>query len=244
LEFDQSPESAVRREDSAPTVVPPRESTDSEPRTARPQSADTEFQTERRSDSPVPATLLDQVKGLVLNSVSQNHSRRAYERAIEDFMAWYEARPGRPPLSKALVQEYRVGLEQAKFAPSTINIRLAAIRKLATEAADNGLLDPALAAGITKVKGVTRKGVRAGNWLTREQARELLNRPDISTLKGKRDRAILAVLLGCGIRRSELVALTVAKIEQRENRWVIIDLLGKGERTRTGPGAGLGEEQP
>jgi len=66
-----------------------------------------------------------------------------------------------------------VALEQAKLAPSTINIRLAVIRKLATEAADNGLLDPALAAGINKVKGVTRKGVRAGNWLSREQAREL-----------------------------------------------------------------------
>jgi site-specific recombinase XerD len=59
--------------------------------------------------------------------------------------------------------------------------------------------------------------------------------PDISTLKGKRDRAILAILLGCGIRRSEPVALTVGKIEQRENRWVIIDLLGKGERRRTVP---------
>ena len=231
----EGPESAVRRDDSAPIVVSPLESTDSEPRTARLQSADTEFQTEPRSDSPVPATLLDQVKGLVLNSVSQNHSRRAYQRAIEDFMAWYEARPGRPPLSKALVQEYRVALEQAKFSPSTINIRLAVIRKLATEAADNGLLDPALAAGITKVRGVTRQGVRAGNWLTREQARELLNRPEISTLKGKRDRAILSVLLGCGIRRSELAALTVAKIEQRENRWVIVDLLGKGERRRTVP---------
>jgi site-specific recombinase XerD len=233
----ESPESAVRSRDSAPAEVLPPESTDTEARTEELQNsrAAPELQTGRPSESLLPATLLDQVKGLVLNSVSQNHSRRAYERAIEDFMAWYQERPGRPPLSKALVQDYRVALEHAKLAPSTINIRLAVIRKLSTEAADNGLLDPALAAGITKVKGVTRKGVRAGNWLTREQARELLLAPDISTPKGKRDRAILAVLLGCGIRRSELVALTVAKIEQRENRWVIVDLLGKGERRRTVP---------
>jgi integrase len=186
-------------------------------------------------DSQVPATLLDQVKALVLNSVSQNHSRRAYERAIEDFMAWYEARPGRPPLSKALVQDYRVALEHAKLAPSTINIRLAVIRKLATEAADNGLLDPALAAGITKVKGVTRKGVRAGNWLTREQARELLLAPDISTLKGKRDRTILAVLTR--MRHPPLGARGAHGGQDRaaENRWVIVDLLGKGERRRTVP---------
>jgi site-specific recombinase XerD len=100
-------------------------------------------------------------------------------------------------------------LTEVKLAPSTINVQLSAIRKLAAEAADNRLLDADLAAGIAKVRGVKNEGVRAGNWLTREQARELLLAPDTSTLKGKRDRAILAVLLGCGLRRSELVALEV-----------------------------------
>jgi integrase len=110
-----------------------------------------------------------------------------------------------------------------------------AIRKVAAEAADNRLLDPDLAAGIAKVKGVKNEGGRAGNWLTREQARELLLAPDISTLKGKRDRAILAVLLGCGLRRSELVSLNVGQVQQRENRWVVVDFRGKGGRKRTVP---------
>ncbi|MGO9269208.1 MAG: hypothetical protein ACLQOO_02935 [Terriglobia bacterium] len=96
---DATERAEAAQSESPESAVPPRESTDSEPRTEKLQSADAELQTERRSDAPVPATMLDQVKGLVLNSVSQNHSRRAYERAIEDFMAWYEARPGRPPLS-------------------------------------------------------------------------------------------------------------------------------------------------
>jgi site-specific recombinase XerD len=134
---------------------------------------------------------------------------------VEDFIAWYQAQPGRPALSKAVVQEYRKTLTAAKLAPSTINVRLSAIRKLAAEAADNRLLDPDLAAGIAKVKGVKNEGGRAGNWLTREQARELLLAPDTSTLKGKRDRAILAVLLGCGLRRSELVSLNVDQVQQR-----------------------------
>jgi len=124
-------------------------------------------------------------------------------------------------------------LTSARLAPSSVNVRLSALRKLASEAADNGLLDPVLAAGITKVKGVKEEGVRAGNWLTREQARELLLIPDTSTLKGKRDRAILALLLGCGLRRSELVALRVGQVEQRENRWMIVDFKGKGGRKRT-----------
>jgi site-specific recombinase XerD len=184
---------------------------------------------------PVGHGPFDQVTELVVNSVHSEHSRRAYRRALEDFIAWYQAQPGRPPLSKALAHEYRVTLMEAKLAPSTINVQLSAIRKLAAEAADNRLLDADFAAGIAKVRGVKNEGVRAGNWLTREQARELLLAPDTSTLKGKRDRAILAVLLGCGLRRSELVRLEVDQVEQRENRWVIVDFRGKGGRKRTVP---------
>ena len=66
-----------------------------------------------------------------------------------------------------------------------------------------------------------------------EQARELLLTPDTSTLKGRRDRAILAVFLGCGLRRSELVALEMHQVAQRENRWVIVAFRGKGGRKRT-----------
>jgi site-specific recombinase XerD len=83
------------------------------------------------------------------------------------------------------------------------------VRKLAVEAADNGLLAPELAAGITSVKGAKSKGVRVGNWLSVQQAQKLLNAPDVSTNKGLRDRAMLAVLLGCGLRRSEVAALTL-----------------------------------
>src|SRR5579871_3206042 len=81
----------------------------------------------------------------------------------------------------------------------SINVRITAVRKLAVEAADNGLLAPELPNGITRVRGVAAKGVRLGNWLTAKQAQALLNAPDTTTNKGLRDRAILAVLLPCGI---------------------------------------------
>ena len=101
------------------------------------------------------------------------------------------------------------------------------ISKLAVEAADNGLLAPELANGITRVRGVASKGIRLGNWLSVKQAQTLLNTPDTTTTKGLRDRAILAVLLGCGLRRSEVAALTVAHVQQRDGRWCIVDLVGK-----------------
>jgi integrase len=74
-----------------------------------------------------------------------------------------------------------------------------------------------------------------GNWLSLRQAQALLNAPDASTKKGRRDRAMLAVLLGCGLRRSEVAALTLQHIQQRDNRWCIVDLIGKHGRVRTIP---------
>ena len=174
------------------------------------------------------------VVNLVLDGLSSQHSRRAYGKALADFLQWHSSQ-GRPALSKALVQAYKVKLEADKLAPSTINLRLAAIRKLAAEASDNALLDPILASGVKAVKGVKTAGVRAGNWLTKEQAQRLLNTPDVATVKGLRDRAVLAVLIGCGLRRSEAAALTCAHLQQREGRWCIVDLVGKGNRTRTVP---------
>jgi site-specific recombinase XerD len=200
-----------------------------------PDTSHLEPDTSSSTIHPTKPNPFDQITELVVNSVHSEHSQRAYRRAIESFIAWYQTQPGRPPLSKAMVHQYRVTLTEAKLAPSTINVQLSAIRRLATEAADNRLLDADLAAGIAKVRGVKNTGVRAGNWLTREQARELLLAPDTSTLKGKRDRAILAVLMGCGLRRSELVALELRQIEPRENRWVIVDFRGKGGRKRTVP---------
>ncbi len=85
------------------------------------------------------------------------------------------------------------------------------------------------------MKGVASKGIRLGNWLSVAQAQKLLNTPDVSTTKGLRDRAILAVLLGCGLRRSEVAALTVGHVQQRDGRWCIVDLVGKHGRVRTIP---------
>ena len=114
-------------------------------------------------------------------------------------------------------------------------MRLAAVRRLAYEASDTGLLSPELAAGIRRVKGAKRLGARIGNWLTLDQSRTLLDEPPSDSLRGKRDRAILALLIGCGLRRAELVGLGTEDFQVREERWVIADLIGKGKHIRTVP---------
>jgi integrase len=94
---------------------------------------------------------------------------------------------------------------------------------------------PELAAGIARVKSARSIGVRAGNWLSLKQSQTLLDAPDITTTKGVRDRAIIAVLLGCALRRSEVAALTMGHVQQRDGRWCIVDLYGKHGRVRTIP---------
>jgi integrase len=106
---------------------------------------------------------------------------------------------------------------------------------VAYEAADSGLLSPELAAGIRRVKGVRRIGLRRGNWLTADQGRSLLLNSQGDSLRSKRNYAILALLIGCGLRRGELLALPAASIQLREERWVIADLHGKAGHIRTVP---------
>jgi integrase len=174
------------------------------------------------------------LKSLVLDSVSSPITKRVYNLGLDEFFSWYGQEP-RPGFTKATVAAWRVALEARGLGAVSINVRITAVRKLAVEAADNGLLAPELANGITRVKGVASKGVRLGNWLTAKQAQALLNAPDATTIKGLRDRAILAVLLGCGLRRSEVAALTFKHIQQRDGRWCIVDLVGKHGRVRTVP---------
>jgi site-specific recombinase XerC len=128
-----------------------------------------------------------------------------------------------------------VAIEARKLGPISINFRITAVRKLAVEAAANGLLAPEPAAGIARIKGVRSHGVRVGNWLSLRQAQALLNAPDVRTKKGLRDRAMFATLLGCGLRLSELTNLTMKHVQQRDNRWCIVDLVGKHGRVRTIP---------
>jgi hypothetical protein len=161
---------------------------------------------------PAPKTVLrlpdlEQAKSAVLNSLSCRDAQRGYRHAIDEFVDWYWSEP-RLSFNKTVVLRYRMHLESRQLAPGTINLRLGAVRRLAYETADCGLLSADLTAGIRRVKGVKKLGVRLGNWLTAEQGQALWQAPDNQRLKGKCDRALLAVLLACGLRRHEAVELT------------------------------------
>ncbi|MDQ2925025.1 MAG: site-specific integrase [Acidobacteriota bacterium] len=170
---------------------------------------------------------LAELKRMVMDSMVAAHSKRNYAKALDDLFEFLAGRP----FTRAALMEWRGTM--GALSASTVNVRLAAMRKLVTEARRNGMIGVEEAANLTEIPNIRQQGVRLGNWLTREQVRELLAVPDRKTLKGKRDYAILAMLVGCGLRRQELAELDVETMQMREGRWVLADLRGKGGRIRT-----------
>jgi site-specific recombinase XerD len=177
---------------------------------------------------------LEQSKAAVLNTLASQHSRRSYKHAIERFIVWYCSEP-RLTFNRSVVVKYRLFLERLSLSAATVNLHLSAIRRLADESAESGWLSPEHAIGIRTVNGVKRLGRKMGNWLTRNQAQELVNSASNNSLRGWRDSAMMGLLLGCGLRRSEVVGLSLDQLQSREGRWVIVNLVGKGKRLRTVP---------
>ena len=103
------------------------------------------------------------LKALVLDSVSSPITKRVYNMALDEFIAWYREAP-RPGFTKATVSAWRVSLEARGLGSSSIIIRMSAIRKLAVEASDNGLLAPELAAGIARVKSAKSVSFEVFPW--------------------------------------------------------------------------------
>lgn len=190
------------------------------------------------SKSLIPVVLTDprqlHLIQLVTDAVPSPASKRQYRMYLERFFDWLRDTK-EPGLTKPTVNRFRQYLQDRGLSASTINGHLSAIRKLAVEAADSGLFSPQDAQAVSRASGMPKSGRRTGLWLTLQQAQILIQAPDAGTIPGKRDRAILGLLVGCGLRREELANLTWEHFQQREGRWVLVDIVGKGNKTRTVP---------
>jgi integrase len=192
-----------------------------------------DMSTELSAAPPDPVTADPEaiLTALLCRTVSASNSKAAYANALRKFFDWLNGRP----IGRGVVFEYREAMEASGLAPATVNLRLTAIRQLCREARAAGMLDRDTAEAVATVRGPRSAGRRTGNWLNAAQSAALILAPPPDTLRGKRDRAILATLLGCGIRRAELARLRDSDVAQREGRWCIVDLAGKGRRIRTVP---------
>jgi site-specific recombinase XerD len=157
-------------------------------------------------------------------------TRRVYESRIRAWLRW---RDGTTALDRESVKRYLRALELAGCSAQVRNQALAALKKLAGEAADLGWIAQEQAAQIERIKGKKTAGVRVGRWLNEQQTVALLAAPDPTTAIGRRDRCLLALLVGCGLRRAEAVALTTDQLVTRDGRMLIRNLVGKGGRVRS-----------
>jgi integrase len=165
---------------------------------------------------------------LVLAGVPSENTRRSYDRGIQDLLAF----AGKRPITLKLLLNWRKAMA-VDHAISTVNNRISAARKLIAELTRSKVITVEQSAELLQIAGLPQRGSRTGNWLDLGQVRLLLAVPDRKTLQGKRDYCILAILVGCALRRYELAELEVPTIQQREGRWVLADLVGKGGRVRT-----------
>lgn len=109
------------------------------------------------------------------------------------------------------------------------------MRLLLHQAADPRALPMEEALRLASVPNLKQGGQSLGKWLTEKEAGRAAQFPDPQTKLGRRDRAILALLVACGLRRDELVRLEVRHLQLREDRWVLLDIAGNGRRLRSVP---------
>jgi len=174
---------------------------------------------------------VEKIVSLATSGFGNTNTKKTYRSCLKDFMGWRGSRPFVPET----IEDYRQYLIERGLTASTVNTRITAVRKLAEQALEHKLLDRRIAEDVIAVTGIRNSGVRSGNWLTREEANRLLTMPDTTKLRGLRDRALLSILLGAGLRRREAKELTVDKLALRDERWVILDINGKGNKVRTVP---------
>jgi site-specific recombinase XerD len=171
--------------------------------------------------------------GSVLATLPSEKTKQAYRTALDDFFACVAER--NEPLSKPLLEAWRGALLARWLSVSSVNQRLSAVRLLFRQAAERGALSTEEALRLASVTNIKQAGQRLGKWLTEGEAGKLLSVPDAHTRLGLRDRAILALLVACGLRRDELARLEVRHVQLGDERWVLLDLQGKGRRVRTVP---------
>lgn len=165
-------------------------------------------------------------------NIDNPRTRRAYQNDLEDFCGFVGLTGAEEfrAVTRAHVLAWRAQLETRGLAGATIRRKLAALASLFDHLLENNAI-----AGGNPVHGVKRPRIETNEGKTPalgdDQAKMLLTAPDDSTLKGMRDRAILAVLLYHGLRREEAAQLMTGDMQERRGI-KHLQVRGKGGKTR------------
>ena len=195
---------------------------------------DMELATQPTAQPPTQPTAQPNLQTRAINACLQGlspASRTVYRSRI---LAWL-ASPHGTTLDRETVRSYLRAQELVGAGPAVLNQTLAALKRLAYEAGELGWIDGTTAAQIARIKSKRATGTKTGIWLTTAQVVQILSAPDHATATGRRDLAVLALLIGCGLRRAEACSLTTEQLKAvgTEGRLVITNVRGKGGRVRS-----------
>lgn len=168
---------------------------------------------------------------------SNPNTKQSYKREILAFWDWFKLE-GRV-LDLPTIERYKEQLILANKSAASINLKLSALRFFFRKAASLNYWPKEKANEVCAISAVKTRGQRIGTWLTKEQLEKLLTQPHekpfAHTALAYRDQAILAILGGAGLRRSEVSNLKFEQIVLRDNRWVLADIIGKRGVVRSVP---------
>lgn len=182
---------------------------------------------------PVETDLQSRAVASALQGLSES-SRRVYSARIAQYLKWlYGFTWPRPGFDRESVRAWLRSQELSGSSAQVRNQSLAAIKRLASEAAELGWIPHNDAAQVARIKSKRVPGARSGLWLDPAQLARLLELPDRTTLRGRRDACLLALLAGCGLRRAEACALQSAQLALVQGRMLLVNVAGKGDRVRS-----------
>jgi integrase/recombinase XerD len=181
--------------------------------------------------APFMATEFEACSAQMVACLENPHTRIMYQKALTDFVMWWRSRD-ELPLNRSLVQAHLDHLMNSNYSSATINQRLSAIRKVVSHAADRGLLDLGPAIDIARINSLARNPSKAGLSLSAAQAETLINAPHVSNKKGVRDRALLALLVGCALRSGEVTEIQMEDIQKERDHWILQNVVGRRGRVR------------
>lgn len=181
-------------------------------------------------------SIVDGVIWRTVRDLASPRSQQTYSDQLRGYFRWhYDAYKNQTIPCADSVYAYRQYLIDEGRAPASIQVALAAIRKMAQTALESNEAPAEWANPILKIASVPRRGSVAGNWLSLASTKELLDRPDRSTLEGQRDYTILALMVGAGLRRAEVAGLQLGQIADRQGWLCCCDFMGKGGKVATVP---------
>ena len=168
----------------------------------------------------------------IVNQKQNENTRQNYASALTQFFRWYR-NTEYSELSPEVIREYILYMEHSGHAKSTIATKLSITKQLFRELWKSGVIDNDTYTNLMEIKIKGQRGQRVKTWLSHEEVQLFLRSIQNNSHRTIRDRAILATMLGSGLRRFEVSELECSQIGKVEGRWAFTDIKGKGERYRT-----------